>query len=298
MASSSLSVVGSGLDIPTLVSQLVANERKPAADRINTQGSTVTAKLSALGSIKSSLSSMQSALDALIKGASNQAYKTSVPEGSGFGATVVTDATTGAEDASTEDRVRTNRGRAGVRISKRTCEDLARQPAAAGERPALWDDATPGFGASGSTAPPRSPASAGSSVPAASPTCCATASAASRASASLPSANTPRSAPTPPAPRPTPSRPPPGTAATCWRNAAPPSPPRPKRAGRPPCARCRWPTCSTAGAPAPRPRSPPRRRAARACSTSASCCASNPASCARRSATPPPAASTRPASRR
>ncbi len=95
MASSSLSVVGSGLDIPTLVSQLVANERKPAADRINTQGSTVTAKLSALGSIKSSLSSMQSALDALVKGASNQAYKTSVPEGSGFGATVVTDATTG-----------------------------------------------------------------------------------------------------------------------------------------------------------------------------------------------------------
>ena len=68
MASSSLSVVGSGLDIPTLVSQLVANERKPAADRINIQGSTVTAKLSALGSIKSSLSSMQSALDALVKG--------------------------------------------------------------------------------------------------------------------------------------------------------------------------------------------------------------------------------------
>ena len=35
--------------------------------------------------LRSLASSMQSALDALIKGASNQAYKTSVPEGSGFG---------------------------------------------------------------------------------------------------------------------------------------------------------------------------------------------------------------------
>lgn len=95
MATSSLSVIGSGLDIPTLVSQLVANERKPVADRINTQGSAATAKLSALGSIKSSLGSLQSSLDALVKGASNLAYKATVPDGSGFGATVVTDAATG-----------------------------------------------------------------------------------------------------------------------------------------------------------------------------------------------------------
>ncbi|WP_433851589.1 flagellar filament capping protein FliD [Stenotrophomonas nitritireducens] len=95
MATSSLSVVGSGLDIPTLVKQLVANERKPAADRINTQGSAATAKLSALGSIKSSLGSLQSSLDALVKSASNLAYKATVPDGSGFGATVVTDAATG-----------------------------------------------------------------------------------------------------------------------------------------------------------------------------------------------------------
>ncbi len=95
MATSSLSVIGSGLDIPTLVSQLVANERKPAADRINTQGTAATAKLSALGSIKSSLSSLQSSLDALVKGASTLAYKTTVPDGSGFSATVVTDASTG-----------------------------------------------------------------------------------------------------------------------------------------------------------------------------------------------------------
>lgn len=99
MATSSLSVVGSGLDIPTLVSQLVANERKPAADRINTQGSAATAKLSALGSIKSSLSSLQSSLDALVKSAGTLAYKTTVPDGAGFSATVLTDASTGRTQA-------------------------------------------------------------------------------------------------------------------------------------------------------------------------------------------------------
>lgn len=95
MATSSLSTIGSGLDIPTIVSNLVANERKPAADRINNQGTTATAKLSALGSIKSSLGSLQSALETLTKSASTPAYKTTVPEGSGFGATVVTDPSTG-----------------------------------------------------------------------------------------------------------------------------------------------------------------------------------------------------------
>lgn len=91
----SLAAVGSGLDIPTLVSQLVANERKPVADRINTQGTAATTQLSAYGSIKSSLSSLQSSLAALTKSADAPAYKTTVPDGSGFGATVVTDAGTG-----------------------------------------------------------------------------------------------------------------------------------------------------------------------------------------------------------
>lgn len=95
----SLSAIGSGLDIPTLVSQLVANERKPVADRINTQGSAATARLSAYGSIKSSLSSLQSSLEALVKGADTTTYKATVPEGSGFGATVVTDPSTGKTQA-------------------------------------------------------------------------------------------------------------------------------------------------------------------------------------------------------
>ncbi|WP_282272099.1 flagellar filament capping protein FliD [Stenotrophomonas sp. PS02298] len=95
MATSSLSTIGSGLDIPTIVAQLVAAERAPAANRINTQGTAATAKLSALGNIKSSLSSLQTAMDAMGKAADLRAYKTSVPEKSGFSATIVTDPSTG-----------------------------------------------------------------------------------------------------------------------------------------------------------------------------------------------------------
>lgn len=95
MATSSLSTVGSGLDIPTIVKQLVAAERKPEANRINNQGTAATSKLSALGNIKSSLSSLQSAMEAMGKAADLRAYKTSVPEKSGFSATIVTDPSTG-----------------------------------------------------------------------------------------------------------------------------------------------------------------------------------------------------------
>ncbi|MBD9534362.1 flagellar filament capping protein FliD [Stenotrophomonas sp. STM01] len=92
MASSSLAAVGSGLDIPTLVAQLVAAERKPAETRINNQGTKATTQLSALGNIKNSLSSLQSALEAMAKSATNGAYKTSISDtATSFSATVVTD---------------------------------------------------------------------------------------------------------------------------------------------------------------------------------------------------------------
>ncbi len=81
-----LNTIGSGLDIPTLVSQLVAAERAPTANRINSAGSAATAKLSALGTIKSSLGSLQGSLDALAKSASTAAYKATVPDGAGFSA--------------------------------------------------------------------------------------------------------------------------------------------------------------------------------------------------------------------
>jgi len=88
-----LPTIGSGLDIPKLVAQLVANERQPTAERLKTQGTTATAKLSALGSIKGALDGLQSALNALIEKANNAACKVTVPENSGLEAIVANDST-------------------------------------------------------------------------------------------------------------------------------------------------------------------------------------------------------------
>jgi len=95
-----LSTIGSGLDVPTLVSQLVAAERAPTENRINNQGTAATAKLSALGNIKSSLSSLQSSLTSLGKSASIPSYKTTVADTSAFSASIVTDSSTGKTLAS------------------------------------------------------------------------------------------------------------------------------------------------------------------------------------------------------
>jgi len=86
-----LPTVGSGLDIPKLVAQLVANERQPTAERLKTQGSTATAKLSALGSIKGALDGLQSALRALMQQANSVACKVSAPPNSGIEAILASD---------------------------------------------------------------------------------------------------------------------------------------------------------------------------------------------------------------
>ncbi len=91
-----LNTIGSGLDIPTIVAQLVAAERAPTANRINSAGTAATAKLSALGNIKSGLSNLQTALEALGKSASNPAFKANVAEGAGFSASIGTGAVAGS----------------------------------------------------------------------------------------------------------------------------------------------------------------------------------------------------------
>ncbi|SMY33191.1 Flagellar hook-associated protein 2 [Photobacterium malacitanum] len=55
--------MASGLDIAGMTQQLVAAERKPKADRIETQQKQVNVSLSAYGQVKSSISSMQSMLE-------------------------------------------------------------------------------------------------------------------------------------------------------------------------------------------------------------------------------------------
>ncbi|MEE4185463.1 MAG: flagellar filament capping protein FliD [Gammaproteobacteria bacterium] len=57
--------IGSGLDINGLVEQLVAAERGPAANRLNLAEARTNSELSAVGRIKSAVSSFQSALDSL-----------------------------------------------------------------------------------------------------------------------------------------------------------------------------------------------------------------------------------------
>lgn len=65
MASITSSGIGSGLDINGLVSQLVAAERAPTTQRLAVKEAKLQAKLSAYGTLKSSLSSFQSAANTL-----------------------------------------------------------------------------------------------------------------------------------------------------------------------------------------------------------------------------------------
>ncbi|MEG3194094.1 flagellar cap protein FliD N-terminal domain-containing protein, partial [Lysobacter sp. D1-1-M9] len=62
MASLSSPGVGSGLDVHTMVSQLVAAERAPGDLRFNRIESKAEAQISAFGKLSSGLSGLQSAL--------------------------------------------------------------------------------------------------------------------------------------------------------------------------------------------------------------------------------------------
>ncbi len=57
--------IGSGIDIESLVTKLIAAEGQPASNRINKKEATWTADLSAYGSLKSALSNFQSAVKSL-----------------------------------------------------------------------------------------------------------------------------------------------------------------------------------------------------------------------------------------
>ncbi len=97
----SLGTIGSGLDIPSLVSQLVANERAPKENQINTAGVAASAKVSALGTIRSGMSSLQTALANLVKGVATPGLKATVKEDAGFTATLDTSSTAGKAAAGT-----------------------------------------------------------------------------------------------------------------------------------------------------------------------------------------------------
>lgn len=92
----SIATGGSGLDIAGLVSQLVQAARLPAEARLSRVDSTVSAKLSAVGQIKSSVTSLQSALEKLGGVANKPAHSTKVQDGAGFTAAAGTGAAAGS----------------------------------------------------------------------------------------------------------------------------------------------------------------------------------------------------------
>jgi flagellar hook-associated protein 2 len=85
--------VGSGLDLGSLVRQLVAAERAPAEGRLNRTESRLQAQISALGQVKSSLATMNEALAKL--SALADARSVRVSEQTAFSATATADADIG-----------------------------------------------------------------------------------------------------------------------------------------------------------------------------------------------------------
>jgi len=87
--------IGSGLDIPAYVDSLVKATRKPSADRINQAGSAVTTRLSAVGQVKQSLSTLKTSLEALMKRAEKPSLTATVAAEAGFTATAADTAVPG-----------------------------------------------------------------------------------------------------------------------------------------------------------------------------------------------------------
>lgn len=67
--------VGSGIDIRSLVDQLVAAEQAPVKNRLDRQETTLQAKLSAFGTLKASMSALQTAIEKLADASSFRAAK-------------------------------------------------------------------------------------------------------------------------------------------------------------------------------------------------------------------------------
>ena len=96
MASIVSAGIGSGLDVNSLVSQLVSAERAPADTRLNTDQSTTKTQISAFGSLGSVLSGLQTALDAFKTSGADPSRTATVATGAGFTASASTTAALGS----------------------------------------------------------------------------------------------------------------------------------------------------------------------------------------------------------
>lgn len=94
-AMSGVGSVGSGLDVASIVRQLVSAERGPSDARFDRTGRQLQAQISAIGTLRSAFSGLRTAVNALSSNTAAQARKTTVPEGSGFSAAAASGAAVG-----------------------------------------------------------------------------------------------------------------------------------------------------------------------------------------------------------
>jgi flagellar hook-associated protein 2 len=92
MATITAQGIGSGLDLKSLVDQLVTAERKPEDDRLSTKQTQANAKLSAVGQLKSALAGFRDALKGLATLDAFQGRKTTVSDDKIIKATATTTA--------------------------------------------------------------------------------------------------------------------------------------------------------------------------------------------------------------
>lgn len=96
MASITSTGIGSGLDVNSLVSQLITAERTPTDTRLNSDQSTTNSQISAFGAVSSVMSGLQTALDAFKTTGADPDRKATVASGAGFTASASTSAVLGS----------------------------------------------------------------------------------------------------------------------------------------------------------------------------------------------------------
>src|SRR3569623_409533 len=88
--------IGSGLDVESLVTQLVAAKKKPQQDQIDNQTSKAQPQISTLGQVSAALSALQSALSSLSDGSALAAHSVAVGDTDVLSATARTGAVNGS----------------------------------------------------------------------------------------------------------------------------------------------------------------------------------------------------------
>ncbi|HEU5133847.1 MAG TPA: flagellar filament capping protein FliD [Steroidobacteraceae bacterium] len=102
MATISSTGIGSGLDIDSLVSKLVAAERSAGQTRIDTKKGNLTEQFSAMATLMGGMSAFQSSLNSLISSSSFTSRKVSVSDEASFTAKATASAAAGSYDVQVE----------------------------------------------------------------------------------------------------------------------------------------------------------------------------------------------------